>query len=63
MPKYKKGQLFRTADVKTVFSRGEITKWSYDCYTTAKIIQKTIAVYRFNHLPENAKINYQVTQD
>ena len=32
-PKYKLGQLVRTADIKRVFSKGDSTNWSYKLYT------------------------------
>ena len=31
-PKYKLGQLVRTADIKRVFSKGDSTKYSYNLY-------------------------------
>ena len=37
-PKYKLGQLVRTADIKRVFSKGDSTNWSYKLYTITEII-------------------------
>ena len=41
-PKYKLGQLVRTADIKKVFSKGDSTNWSYKLYTITEIIHDTI---------------------
>ena len=40
--KFKPGQVFRTNDIKRVFSRGESTNYSYKLYTKIKIIRNTI---------------------
>ena len=37
-PKFKLGQLVRTADIKRVFSKGDSTNYSYILYTITEII-------------------------
>ena len=56
-PKYKLGQLIRTADIKRVFSKGDSTNWSYKLYTITEIIHDTIPSYRINYLPERYNEN------
>ena len=56
-PKNKLGQLFRTADIKGVFSKGDSTNYSYNLYTITEIIQDTIPSYRINYLPESNNEN------
>ena len=56
-PKYKLGQLVRTADIKRVFSKGDSTNWSYKLYTITEIIHNTIPSYRINYLPERYNEN------
>ena len=51
-PKYKLGQLVRTADIKRVFSKGDSTNWSYKLYTITEVIHDTIPSYRIDYLPE-----------
>ena len=51
-PKFKLGQLVRTADIKRVFSKGDSTNWSYKSYTITEVIHDTIPSYRINYLPE-----------
>ena len=51
-PKYKLGQLVRTADIKRVFSKEDSTNWSYKLYTITEVIHDTIPAYRINYLPE-----------
>ena len=51
-PKYKLGQLVRTADIKRVFSKGDSTHWSYKLYTITEVIHDTIPSYRIDYLPE-----------
>ena len=41
-PKYKLGQLVRTADIKKVFSKGDSTNSSYKLYTITEILHNTI---------------------
>ena len=51
-PKYKLGQLVRTADIKKVFSKGDSTNYSYLLYTITEIIRDTIPSNRIEYLPE-----------
>ena len=51
-PRYKLGQLVRTADIKNVFSKGGSTDWSNKLYTITEVIHDTIPSYRINFLPE-----------
>ena len=56
-PKYKLGQLVRTADIKRVFSKGDSTNYSYKLYTLTEIIHDTIPSYRIDYLPERYNEN------
>ena len=56
-PKFKLGQLVRTADIKTVFSKGDSTNYSYKLYTITEIIHDTIPSYRIDYLPERYNEN------
>ena len=51
-PKFKLGQLVRTADFKKVFSIGDSTNWSYELYTITEVIHDTIPSDRVNYLLE-----------
>ena len=51
-PRFKLGQLVRTADIKRVVSKGGSTNWSYNLYTITEVIRNTIPSYRINYLPE-----------
>ena len=51
-PKYKLGQIVRTADIKRVFRKGDSTNWSYKLYTITEVIHDTIPSYRISFLPE-----------
>ena len=50
-PKYKLGQLVRTADIKKVFSKGDSTNYSYKLYTIREVIHDRIPSYRLDYLP------------
>ena len=50
-PKFKLGQLVRTADIKRVFSKGDSTNYSYKLYTITEIIHDRIPSYRIDYLP------------
>ena len=50
-PKYKLGQLIRTADIIKVFSKGDSTNYSYELYTKNEIIHDTIPSYRIDYIP------------
>ena len=56
-PKYKLGQLVRTADIKKVFSKGDSTNYSYKLYTITEVIHDTIPSYRLDYLPERYNQN------
>ena len=56
-PKYKLGQLVRTADIKRVFSKGDSTNYSYKLYTITEIIHDTIPSYRIDYLTERYNEN------
>ena len=56
-PKYKLGQLVRTADIKRVFSKGDSTNWSYKLYTLTEVIHDSIPSYRIDYLPERYNEN------
>ena len=56
-PKFKLGQLVRTADIKKVFSKGDSTNYSYLLYTITEIIHDTIPSYRIDYLPERYNEN------
>ena len=56
-PKFKLGQLVRTADIKRVFSKGDSTNWSYKLYTITEIIHDTIPSYRIDYLSERYNEN------
>ena len=56
-PKYKLGQLVRTADIKKVFSKGDSTNYSYKLYTITEVIHDTIPSYRIDYLPERYNEN------
>ena len=51
-PKYERGQLLRTADIKRDFSKGGSTNWSYIFYTVTEVIVNTGRSYRINYLPQ-----------
>ena len=51
-PKYKIGDLVRTADLKKTFSKGDTTNWSYKLYKITEIINDTIPTYHIDNLPE-----------
>ena len=56
-PKFKLGQLVRTADIKRVFSKGDSVNYSYKLYTITEVIHDTIPSYRINYLPERYNEN------
>ena len=56
-PKYKLGQLVRTADIRKVFSKGDSTNYSYKLYTITEIIHDTIPSYKIDYLPERYNQN------
>ena len=56
-PKYKLGDLVRTADIKRVFSKGDSTNWSYKLYTITEVLYNTIPSYRIDYLSERYNEN------
>ena len=56
-PKYKLGDLVRTADIKRVFSKGDSTNYSYKLYTITEIIHDTIPSFRIDYLTERYNEN------
>ena len=56
-PKFKLGQLVRTADIKKVFSKGDSTNYSYRLYTITEVIHDTIHSNRIDYLPERYNEN------
>ena len=56
-PKFKLGQLVRTADIEKVFSKGDSTNYSYEVYTITEVIHDTIPSCRINYLPERCNEN------
>ena len=57
LPKFKLGQLVRTADIKKVFSKGDSTNYSYKLYTITEIVHDIIPSYRIDYLPERYNEN------
>ena len=56
-PKFKLGQLNRTADIRRVFSKGDSTNYSYKLYNITEVIHDTIPSYRIAHLLERYNEN------
>ena len=56
-PKYKLGQLVRTAEIKKVFSKGDSTNYSYKLYTITELIHNTGPFYRIDFLPDRYNEN------
>ena len=50
-PKFRIGDLVRTADIRT-FSEVGTTTWSNKIYLIFQIVDETILSYRINYLPE-----------
>ena len=51
-PKYKIGNLVRTADLKKTFSKSDTINWSDKLYKISEIINDTIPSYKIDNLPE-----------
>ena len=60
-PKYKLGDLVRTADIKKVLSKGDSASWSYKLYTKTEVKHDTVPSYRINFLPERCNQNLLLT--
>ena len=57
LPKLKLGDLVRTANIKKVFSKGDLTNYSYNLYTITKKFHDTTPSYRIDVLPERCHEN------
>ena len=51
-PEFQVNNLFRTANTKKTFSKGDTTIWSYKLYKTTEIINDTIPSSRIDNLKE-----------
>ena len=51
-PKFKLGDLVRTADIDKTFSKGDTTNWSNKLYVITEVIHETIPSYHIDFLPE-----------
>ena len=51
-PKFKLGDLVRTADIDKTFSKGDTTNWSNELYMITEVIHETIPTYHIDFLPE-----------
>ena len=51
-PKFQVNDLFRTADLKKIFSKRDTTTWSYKLYKITETINDTIPIYHIDNLPE-----------
>ena len=51
-PKYKVRDFVRTADKRSIFSKGDSTNWSYKLYKVSEIINHNIPSYHIDFLPE-----------
>ena len=51
-PKYKIGDLVRTADLKRTFSKSDTTNWSYKLYKVTEIIKDKVPDYKIDNLKE-----------
>ena len=59
-PKFKMGDLLRTADIKQVFSKGDSTNYRYNLFTITEVIHDTVPSYRINYLPERYNQNLMI---
>ena len=58
--KYRLGDLVRNSDIRSTFSKGDSTNYSYILYTITEVIQDTIASYRIDYLPERYNKNLKL---
>ena len=56
-PKIQLGQLVRTSDIRSLFSKGDSTNYSYEVCTITQVIHDTIPSYRINYLPKRYNQN------
>ena len=54
-PEFQINDLVRTADLKKMFSKSDLTNWSFRLYKTKEIINDTIPSYKIDKLPESHK--------
>ena len=45
-PRFQSEDLIRTAEIRRIFSKGDLTNWSHELDTLDKIIHDTIPSYR-----------------
>ena len=51
-PKFQINDIVRTADLKKIFSKLDMTNWSYELYKNTETINDTIPSYKIDNLPE-----------
>ena len=51
------GDLARTSDIRSVFSKGDGTKYIYEVYTITEVIHDTIPFHRINYLFQRCNEN------
>ena len=51
-PKFKLGDLVRTADIDSTFAKGDTTNWSNKLYMITEVFHETIPTYHIDFLPE-----------
>ena len=56
-PKFKLGDIVRTADIKSVFSKGDSTNCSYKLYTITEVIHDSVPSYKIDYFPERHNEN------
>ena len=56
-PKFKLGQLVRTADTIKVFSKGDSTNYSYKLYKITEVLYNTLPSYGLNYFPKRYNEN------
>ena len=57
IPRFRLGDLVRSAVFKKVFSKGGSTNWSYKLYTFTEVLHDTIPSYMINYLLERFNEN------
>ena len=50
-PKLQQRHLVRISDIRSVFSKGDSTNYSYEVYTITEVIHDTLLSYRLIYLP------------
>ena len=59
-PKFSLDQLVRTSDIRSIFSKGDSTNYSYKFYTVTEVIYNTIPFYRLNYLTKRYDENLKL---